>query len=173
MPNIDFLTDEDIQFLKELARELKTQDTLATAKPVFWQIEEKDLVVGFDNYHSDDICLLLGYNYTPVFSVKEAVNTLKDWYDYSDEEMNTLTDFDDIEEFCEKRGIQCTKTGYSYQKTYKNAFLTRKAIEEHIKQNHYHYKKPVRYCRHAFRNPELKRLLQIVEKFDGQVSSGA
>lgn len=42
MKNInEILTEDDIKFLKELGKELKTQERYGTAKPVFIQIRQK------------------------------------------------------------------------------------------------------------------------------------
>ena len=53
----------------------------------------------------------------------------------------------------------------SYQVTteqrYQNTFFTAKACDEHIRLNHYHYKSPVCYLNHAWRNPEM----DLVSKF--------
>lgn len=90
---MEILSEEEIEFLKNLAHELKTQDTRYTTKPVIYQIIDKD----------------------------------------------------------GKRG----------------AFLTMKSAEKHLKENSHHYDKTAHiYVSYAWKNEELERLLNIVEKFD-------
>lgn len=93
MENI--LSRKEIEFLKELGHELKTQNRMATAKPVFYQIIDDD----------------------------------------------------------GKQG----------------AFLTMKSAEKHLEENRHHYREEAHiYVSHAFRNPELEKLLDIIEKFDNE-----
>ncbi len=161
----NILTEDDFNFLKELGRELKTQDTLYTAKPIFWQIQQKDIVVGVDYDYSEGSCLIIGDEYEMITDIVEAKNFLIDNYDISARQLKHINELEEIESFCNKREIQCKYTGYIEKEKYDNAFLTRKSLEKHIELNHYHYKNPVRFCSAAWRNPELQRLLEIVEKF--------
>lgn len=47
------------------------------------------------------------------------------------------------------------------------AFLTLQSAERHLKENNYNYgKKAHVYVSYGWRNPELERLLNIIEKFD-------
>lgn len=54
------------------------------------------------------------------------------------------------------------KIGVKTIPRYENCFLTERAIKTHIKQNHYHYNNPTDYLSHAFRNPELEKLINAV-----------
>ncbi len=176
MPNIDFLSEKDINFLSEMANELKTQDTLATAKPVFWQVEETKRVYGYDPDYADDITFLLGELYGPIAAetIEETKEILLDTFECAENEVGLISDKYDLEEFCEKHKIDLTITGYKDQEFYHGAFLTRSAIEKHLELNRHNYgSKIIRYCQHAFRNPQLERLLKIIEKFaDYTVTDG-
>jgi hypothetical protein len=55
-----------------------------------------------------------------------------------------------------------------YEDRYTGMFLTEQACETHIKENHYHYKNPRSYVMHAWRNPELEQLLEILGALVGQ-----
>ena len=47
------------------------------------------------------------------------------------------------------------------------AFLTLKSAERHLKENNYNYSKKAHvYVSYAWRNQELEKLLNIIEKFD-------
>jgi len=169
--SIDFLTDEDIQFLQSLAHELKTQDRSCTAKPVYFTIREKETVFGFDPDYSDSICLLIGDDYETFLNLDEAIKHLKEYYEFTESELVDLEDLESVSEFLEGRGINCTLTGYKNQYNHSGAFLTRAGANQHIEINGHNLDKPIAYCHHVFRNRELERLLQIVEKFESQVAA--
>lgn len=89
----EILNEEDIEFLKNLAHDLKTQDRRGTSKPVVYQIIDRG----------------------------------------------------------EKQG----------------AFLTLKSAEKHLQENNYNYSEKAHvYVSYGGRNPELEKLLNIIEKFD-------
>lgn len=72
-----------------------------------------------------------------------------------------------IAQWCAYRDdIRCIFTGYRDTETFRGFFLTKAALKRHVEANHYHYNHPVSCARAAgWRNPELERLLNIVEKF--------
>lgn len=164
----EILTQDDIQFLKDLGTELKTQDNRCTAKPLIFQIREEKNIVGMDLDYSDDTVLLIGDEYHEFYEVEDAIEFLLDCDylesdDLEDEEFNDLAE---LYEFLDARDMDyITLTGVSKEDSFKEFFLTAKACDNHIKMNHYHYKKPDSYAKHAWRSPELERLLEIVEKF--------
>lgn len=49
----------------------------------------------------------------------------------------------------------------------KGIFFTEEAANNHIKQNYYHYNNPRTYVKHAFRNPEMKRLFKAIGNITG------
>jgi hypothetical protein len=167
------LTKEDIMFLKELAIELKTQDRVATAKPVFYQVMEDKRIVGFDPDYSDQLVLLIGDEYDQ-FTDEELEEAkefyINHWIDEEDnekiQEVESASNLEKLKEVIEQHDkTDCTLTAYQDESVYHNAFLTKKACELHISRNGYHYNNPRIYVNHAWRNPELERLLEIVEKF--------
>lgn len=47
------------------------------------------------------------------------------------------------------------------------AFLTLQSAERHLKENNYNYSEKAHvYVSYGWRNPELEKLLNIIEKFD-------
>jgi RNase H-fold protein (predicted Holliday junction resolvase) len=163
------LTLDDIKFLKELAHELKTQDNVGTAKPIFFQIRENQRVYGMAEGYSDDVCLVIGDDGDSFDTVEEAISHLIEYYELEEDEVNNLNDLNtlwEIEEYCQEHEINSFVVGYKEEPKYTGVFLTRSAIEQHIKLNHYHYKEPICYADHVWRNPQLEKLLEIVEKFD-------
>jgi hypothetical protein len=170
---MNILTDDDIKFLKDLAIELKTQDREYTAKPVFYQIREKKNVVGIDPDYADKTCILLSEEYILFTDFNEAIEWCEDYLEDLiqkdiDEwwEVKLSKSFLVLHDFLKNIGYEfSTYTGYTEKHTYKNCFLTKRALDKHITENHYHYKQPDYFINHAWRNPELQQLLEIVEKF--------
>ena len=165
MPNIDFLTDEEIQFLQVLAHKLKTQDTACTRKPVYFNIQESETIFGIDREYAEE-CLLIGDEYDDVYTLEEAVEHLKKYCGFTDSELDEFYDLEDVQEFLDKYKINNILTGYKKEPKYSGVFLTRDAANKHIETNGHNLKEPLVYCQHAFRNPELEKLLEIIEKFD-------
>ncbi|MFW6015859.1 MAG: hypothetical protein ACOCRK_05435 [bacterium] len=167
----DILTKEDIKFLKELGTELKTQDHMGTAKPLFHQIRDWEYEYGYDPDYSEGVAIIIGDDYEPFHTLKEAIEHIEEWYEPEEkdlEELRKCYSFLDIEWWCTDRGFNSVITGYQKKYRSQNAFLTRKACRKHIEQNYYHYqqgKDTICYTDHGWRNPELKKLLEIVEKF--------
>lgn len=169
----NILTNEDIQFLKELANELKTQDRLCTGKPVIYQIREEEMITGIDLDYTDNHCLIDTYDGCEIYkSVEEAKEYFNDYYEHDKDykefliDVNNAESLSEIYDVLESHDFECWYyTGYDKRHKYSNFFLTKKALDTHVKQNHYHYKNPDYFINHAWRNPELQRLLEIVEKF--------
>lgn len=191
----DILTAEDVAFLKELAHEILTQDTACTATPVYYSILEKSKDVGIDPNYADGMLLGCEDHEWTEDEVDEAIRAIIEWHfdgveeddgiieqdidpDEEDDDSDKKTDKEKVEElracttleevysFCEENGIDDMHyTGYRDTETHKGMFLTKKALKKHVELNHYHYKKPVSYCHHGWRNPELEKLLDIVKKF--------
>lgn len=164
------LNNEDIKFLADLAREMATENTLATARPVIWRAEEKRRVFGVCPKEADDIAYLLGGKdgSEPIatYALGEAKEVLIDTFGCSAEELQAVTNGNQLREFCEKAGILFQYSGCIEEVVYHGAFLTKKALDEHLRLNGHNYKGEItRYCEHVYRNPQLQRLLEIVGKF--------
>ena len=164
------LENDDIKFLKNISKQLKTQDRKATAKPIYYQIREFKNEYGYDTDYSHNVCLMIGDEFTPAHTVEEAKELIIGYYDPKNNSLNHLKECNflgSIKTWCENRDINCVLTGYKEKHKDENIFLTKKAIDEHIKQNYHHYEQgedTMRYIKHGWRNPELKRLLAIIEK---------
>ena len=172
----DILTKEDIEFLQNLAHELKTQDTACTAKPVYYSIFQKDKEYGIDQDYADGMCVG-GDEGETFLDEGELIQWIMDCYTVSDDQKLDLEDLDleEIVDYCKDNKIcELTYTGYRNIEKHDGIFITNKALKEHVAKNYYHYKEnPVSYAHHAWRNPEFERLLEIVEKFDkGSADNG-
>ncbi|WP_212934917.1 hypothetical protein [Bacillus hominis] len=173
--------NKDIQFLKELQQEFKTQEIDCQASPRFWVIKDYRIVPGNEKYDS-------GYEERffndgdhvafPKFSnFKEF---LEDYYEEEieeDEELLALINdenerFDELWEYVENN---LNDDGYFDTAFVKEEefivpdtmFLTKEEAKSHLKTNNYHYtSKAHTYAMTAWRAPKVKRLLNILETFD-------
>lgn len=163
------LTAEDLQFLRQLAHTLRTQDTAYSAKPVVFQVMEQKRRTPVDPAYADGMCLVLGEDGEEFFedNLAQAKEFLSD-DELSSEEMGLLDNvatLEDLKDFCDDAGIDYHWTGYEDDERYSGEFLTREACERHIAANRHHYRNPQVFARSLWRNPELERLLAILEKF--------
>lgn len=170
-PLSDVLTAEDWEFLTSLANELKTQDTAFTAKPVIFQILERTQDVGMDPDYADGMALGLGEDCTLFLEkdLAEARAWLREGFEWTPEEIaeiDTASCLKDLAVFSDEHEVAYHFTGYRDAEQFKGFFLTRRALSEHVERNAHHYSNPVSYAQAAgWRNPELERLLGIIEKF--------
>jgi hypothetical protein len=138
----------DNKKLKELKRELETQDNLGTDFPFY-------VVYDYDKIQSDD----------------------GDDYEWKDDDWNTIDEKEIVKELEEKKvewhdyGFQeeAEKLGYtkwSYKKVprFITAFFTRKSAEEFIKANHYHWEEPHIYVHGMWRNYEMQEIREALLK---------
>lgn len=155
------VTDEMYKFLEELSTELNTQNHRCTAMPYFYQVQTKKEVLAADN-SGDIIWIKDEHRIETDDEIKEQIFAIRNW-DFNDdsnnEEYEELDDWDK-EDILEENGF--TKYYITFENEYKNAFLTEKACKEHIKLNEHHYNEPADYLMHAFRNPELEKLMEFI-----------
>lgn len=165
----EILNEADLCFLKELAHELKIQDRRGTSKPVIYNI--LDINIRWDNDYFD------GFDTVRVYDNEgnclETLDEMKDYIIENLEEMGLEEEKETIKSYGIDEIIEIYKAAKyhvsfgHYERELKNAFLTMKSAEEHLKENshHYHEKAHV-YVSYGWRNPELEKLLNIIEKFD-------
>ncbi|OCL28644.1 hypothetical protein U472_00365 [Orenia metallireducens] len=169
----DILNQEDIQFLQDLGRELKEQDNHCTAKPLIFNVYKDDLEFGVDpDFGGSDLYAIVeaADPENAIYSddIEEMQEFVKDYSYDNDIEIKEINSPDDYKEFLEENEIEYYISYIRKKKVKENAFLTEKAAWEHVKGNKHHYNRygePKVYCSHGWRNPELKKLLEIIEKF--------
>ena len=189
------LSNDDIKFLKELQKELNTEDNVGTASPRYWVIRQPERI-----YHVDkddaDYFMFIDDDYQEL-TLEELKNYLEDVYDDNlksvDIKDGVLT-FEYLNEFSEeieKYTIDFNNpfldSGYSVDKVlellelevsvvyYKEIdvtvdncmFLTQIDAENHLRANDYHYHEKARtYCMCGWRSPRFERLINILSKTD-------
>lgn len=154
------VTDEMHEFLINLSKELNTQNHRATAMPYFFQIQTQERVVaaegcGTEAWVSDG---------TFIETDEEINEAISDYKEIPIEDVKRMGEYEK-EEMLEEAGWR--KINYDYEDRYENAFFTEKACRLHIKQNEYHYNKPVDYLSYASRNPELEMVMKFLCELTG------
>ena len=189
------LSNDDIKFLKELQKELNTEDNVGTATPRYWVIRQPERI-----YHVDrdaaDYYMFVDDDYQEL-TLEELKNYLEDVYDDNlksvDIKDGVLT-FEYLNEFSEKIERYTIdfnnlplESSYSVDKVlellelevdvvyYKEVdatvdncmFLTQIDAENHLRANDYHYHEKARtYCMCGWRSPRFERLIKILSKTD-------
>lgn len=176
------ITEEEIQFLKNLQHEMNTQDHLSQADPRYWVIRDYDEVYG-DNLNNADGIIIYDSNCSEtVLKVEyqlfdldstieeiikildekgyeldaDTIENIKLAYD-NDSLIESLEEIEDYEIYV-----------YEYQEVAvdKGMFLTHEAAIEHLERNDHHYSdKAHTYAQTAWRSKEEKlwNILQTVD----------
>lgn len=187
------LSNDDIKFLKELQKELNTEDNAGTASPRYWVIRQPERIYNLDedeaNYYMfideydhqelslDDLKVMLedtdDDNLKSV-EVKDGVLTFE-YFDKYLEKIETYDiDFNNLytdgrDKILELLEFEVRVIYYSeLDVTVDNCmFSTQIDAENHLRANDYHYHEEARtYCMHGWRNPRFERLIKILSKTD-------
>lgn len=172
-------TNEDIQFLIDLQKELKCQSKYETdcqAAPRFWVVGDykmSPVPFGFEDevhincpnkdYHSEINSLL--------DELKEEV--IDEDSEYTEEAVELFTDIGDdelalewIQDYYDKDAylVPVRKDHFIREDT---LFLTKQEAKQHILNNKHNYTSEAHtYAMTAWRAPKVERLLSILENFD-------
>ena len=175
------LSQEDLLFVKDLANELKTQNRFGTAGPVIYQVREKVKTYGMDLSYADDKVIIFPHSdnhegFESLDDAKQYVieyllddgNMSEDMLACKKHDIDELWDHDELMDYCnDKLNAECYITGVATTYKLTGFFLTYRAYKKHIEENSHHYNDTVHsYCDSAgWRNPEMVRLMQIIERF--------
>lgn len=189
------LSNDDIKFLKELQKELNTEDNAGTANPRYWVIRQPERIYHVDRDEAD-YYMFVDDDYQEL-TLEELKNYLEDVYDDNlksiDIKDGVLT-FEYLNEFSEEIERYTIdfnnlplESSYSVDKVlellelevdvvyYKEVdatvdncmFLTQIDAENHLRANDYHYHEKARtYCMCGWRSPRFERLINILSKTD-------
>lgn len=174
------ITEDEIQFLKKLQKEMNTQDNCGQADPRYWVIRDFDKVYGeklnnpdgFTVYDSDDGNDVCEIEYRIFGSSKMADEILKELeeqeYELSDDDKQTICDAYDLDSLIEAlEELDFSVMQYEIVPKYSGMFLTQKAAEEHLRANYYHYSgNATTYAMTAWRSKEADRLYKILHSVD-------
>lgn len=166
---------EDVEFLRDLAREIKTQDNRATADPYFYVVRTIEHLPAPDGYGERTVWVDFSDDPRVYLSKEEFYDDYRhDNYPISElEEAKTEEEKSAIIQKFEAEREEAWESLEEQEEhdviREANVFFTQRAYEEHMRLNghNYHWRdeKPYSYVKHAFRNPEIKRLLEIIGRF--------
>ena len=156
------MTKEELEFLKDLQRELKEQDTDGQSAPHFWGIIEDEKQVVPDGF-GDCIEVIDGTcEDAESFTSEEYLN--EPWETVDKDDIYEVINF--ANRFLERNAeiFEIKKTIQISDRT--GCFLTKRAAKKHIELNGYHYNNPKTYAMTAWRNPEFEKFMDIFENLD-------
>ena len=187
------LSNDDIKFLKELQKELNTEDNVSTASPRYWVIRQPERIYHLEEDEADyyvfiDECdkyeltledlkdkleFLCDDNLKSV-EVKDGVLTFEYFDEWSEEVEEYKVNYDNCYTDGRDKILELLESDISvvYYKevdeTVDNCmFLTQIDAENHLRANDYHYHEKARtYCMCGWRNPRFERLINILSKTD-------
>lgn len=171
---------EDIQFLKELQEEMKTQESDGQAAPRFWSIMDyKQWPTSED--HADDV-ILYDTDDCQTIGIDDYVNDIIDFegdrhLEFDAEQRSELREihqFEPPEEIYEwiKENDDGERYYPVYQQeisyiAYNSCFFTKNEAKNHLENNRHHYSdKAHTFAMTAWRAPKMERLIKILESFN-------
>lgn len=187
------LSNDDIKFLRELQKEINTEDNAGTASPRYWVIRQPERIYHLDEDEADyyvfiDECdkyeltledlkdkleFLCDDNLKNV-EVKDGVLTFEYFDEWLEEVEEYKVDYDNYYTDGKYKILELLESDVSvaYYKevdaTVDNCmFLTQIDAENHLRANDHHYHEKARtYCMCGWRNPRFERLIKILSKTD-------
>jgi len=145
----------DYDFLMDLSNEIKKQDNRSTGAPYYYVVKCVNEVQAPEGNGL----------YTKYVDMQSGDYQT---YDSREECKNQLIKDGWFEDEAEKTAENLERHEFAEAFTEKNIFLTERGYKEHLDlngHNYRHHKKFYSYVKHAFRNPEVKTLLEIIGRF--------
>lgn len=156
MPTIN-LSEEDYQFLKNLAHELRTQDNRLTASPYFYTIVTDRLYPALEDM-GDGPTQFTDTGDGDYFTANTRAEVEKAITEYYAPDPVPKDRFDQILEYGTYRVLE-----------HRNVFLTEKACHQYLEKNKHKlrsHSEPYSFVDYADRNPEMAQLLSILRKIE-------
>lgn len=171
---------EEIEFLKELQGELKTQEIDNQAAPRFWVLMDYREVPAHEEYNADRMSYHHNDGDHTEFKTTHELKNFLDEHYLDDDETGELIDVLDDHNISFEELWEYVKEYQNYDGFFSEVpvreeafivpdtmFLTKAEAQQHIKLNHYHYTSKVHtYAMTAWRSPKVERLLKILEDFN-------
>lgn len=143
------VTDEQYDFLINLSKELHSQDSRATADPIFCAYE-------LERFYTEDgahECYVSSDGEVDDDFIKESI------VQYREDNVGCLLDDEEIIEELNYRKVHYDIREVPVSGQY---YFSEKAAQGHINQNSYHYHKPFTYAESAWRNYEWQTIREII-----------
>lgn len=158
-------TQEDIEFIKNLSHEMKTQDNRMTAQP-FGLILLQEVEEVRPNGFGDDYVAV--HDCEHYYSFKDLVNGLEDYYGCDNVVLGDVKSLWELQGTTEAQ--QYDIDIYAYERTsvpkkmQSNFFITEKAYNEYIEKDGHNLNNPKSFGIHLTRNNEMQTLYKIIHK---------
>ncbi len=161
---------EDIEFLRELQNELRTQTNDGNANPTYWGVMETVKEFAPKDCGEPMIC-----DGESVMTLEEAIQMVDNSDELTEDEKEEWDnickeDMDDVVDFLNNFLGDDYEVVYVRQKEFisreTGAFLTKRACQQYIDRFGYNHTRPRTYAMTAYRNFELERLLKILTNMD-------
>lgn len=148
------LSEEMAEFVKELSKEMLSQDRRGTADPYYYTIFDKRITAVPDGC-GDEVRFEWDGDLMTEEEIKKQIECDKPGSNFECEldrliGEGQVTPFEVVEE--------------SHRPENSNVFLTEKACHRHIEQNKHRFNKPSSFVDHAWRNPEMEKLYQLIHE---------
>jgi len=143
----------DLLTAKELLNRIKENDNRCTASPYLLLLQEKEFHIIEDGY-GNDVETKYIENITGDYCQFDSIGELKDFIN------DGLEDDEKYGELIEDEHYRKHSVGYSW--VTKNVFLTDKGYQDHLDQNRHNLENYRSFGIHAFRNNEIKSLLNVL-----------
>lgn len=170
------MNQEQVKFLVNLQKELKTQENDWQASPRYWAVKDYKKEIGNEDYHNGEI----SYFHNDGDAVEfENLKELKEFlYDYEFHEADDClaelleddeTDFETLWDYLENtdsdfESLFMTEVAFIVPNTF---FITKEECKRHIEANRHHYtSKAHTYAMTAWRSPQVERLWELLETAD-------
>lgn len=148
------MAKKDFDFLKDLAEEMLKQDRRATADPYFFVVQ------GTRRYAAPS-----GYGDETSYYDREGQEEYSSKDDFKKKKMDEGWSEDEIEKHWEEQVEKCDMHHVDEEE---NFFLTERGYKKHMELNGHNYRRlrdVQSYVKHAGRNPEVKKLFEIIKSF--------
>jgi len=143
------ISNESYEFVKNLIAEIDSQDNRMTANPYYYVIQEEKTRCVAPGCGDDVVYIHDGEG----FSKEDMMDVFEL---ETDEEFENFKDANYIEE------VEIVREHDDAVQS--NVFFTEKACHRHIELNHYHFRDPRSYVKHAWRNPEVEGIIKALRE---------
>lgn len=160
------VSDEMYDFLINLSKEIREQDSRFTDMPYIFQVRETNEVpahmgCGEETLYSSDYEIELRSDAEMIDFIKENVDRfIGTPYENEAKTVGLHTFRENLFDMLKEIGFWVYYVDKDY--TFSNAFFTSKACDEYINTYKRHLSEPVNYLNHAHGNPELDMLFKFL-----------
>lgn len=154
-----------IELLQTLGAEMVPQPNNGNTDPVFWVVAENKREYGFaDGYYDGVVAADCESEYETAVEFRKY---LIECEDYPSKELPEDATIEELLAIAESSGFSLVGYSNKYDVPAPDTlFITKRECQNHIEQNHYHYKHPHTYAMTAWRSPQIEQLYKVLKETD-------